>query len=584
MLSRNVAGRPGQCVGPSWQLAPRDREAERALASALGVHPVTAAVLRRRGLETEEAARRFLSPSLDQLHDPLLLPDMLPAARRVQQALLDREPLLVHGDYDADGLTAAALLVRFLSRLGGQIRYFVPHRMRDHYGLSVRAVEQAADAGVKLLIAADCGLRDEAAVTRAQARGMDVVVLDHHEPGSALPAGAWLVAPRRPGCEYPEQCHLASVGLAFKLACAVARLYDLEERFVQRAFLDLVAIGTVADVAPLLGENRALVRAGLDLLQTTQKVGLQRLMGAAGVEGAVTTDQVAFRLAPRLNAAGRLDDATEALELLITEDQLVATRIALRLDSVNRERQERQAVMAAQAAEMLAADERAAERPVFVLASPEWHVGVVGIVAAHLVERHGRPVVLLAQADGMLRGSGRSIPQLHLAQALEACGDLLEGHGGHAMAAGLALQPHNLAAFEERINEHAAQVLGGVDLQPRLMVDGEVELQEVDWRLAEELALLEPYGEGNPEAALVCRGAEVLQSDVVGRQGQHLKLFVTDGQRTHECIGFGQGGMLAAVRRATHVDLAFTPRINEFNDTRSLELRLLGVTPGVVSG
>lgn len=561
-----------------WEVGRRDFGFEATMARALGIHPVVAGILRGRGITSLEDARAFLQPSFDQLHDPFLLPDMPAAVGRIRAAVDKREVVLVHGDYDVDGLTAAALMVRFLSKLGADVQYYIPNRLTDRYGLNADAVRQAARYGASLVIAVDCGVVDNDAVAVAREAGMDVVVIDHHEPGEVLPEACAVVDPKRADSRYPER-ELAGVGLCFKTASAVCEAAGLPQDSLRKAFLDLVALGTIADVVPLFGENRVFTYYGLRCLASTRKVGLQALMRICSLDGAVRAQDVAFRMAPRMNAAGRMGDATDALELLLTDDEQEALRLALQLENANRERQREQERTYREALRLLETQADVDSDHVLVLAREDWHVGVMGIVASKILERHGRPVVLLTSDGEEARGSARSVEEFDISQALEACSDTLIRYGGHALAAGVTLKTRDIHEFRTRLNGLAAEAMAARALSPRRVMDSELLLDEVDAELLEGLQALEPYGQGNPSPLFLTRGAEVLEMRAVGRDEQHLKLFVSQGDRPVDCIGFGLAHALRWLRRGDRVDLCHTPEINEFNGVRGVQLRLEDIRP-----
>lgn len=569
-----MADRSGFARGRvEWRVRPRDAAHERRLAEAVGVSPVTAALLANRGLGEVEQARAYFSPSVEQLLDPYRLPDMEAAVRLLDRAIAERQTVLVHGDYDVDGIAATALLTRFLSKLGVNVQYFIPHRIHDRYGLSRRAVEEGAAEGAHLVIAVDCGIRDRAAVARARELGLGTIVLDHHEPGEELPPADAVVDPKVAGAEYPNR-ELTSSGLALQLARAVAAARDIPDSYVLRAFLDLAALGTVADVAELLGENRALVTLGLRQLAQTKKLGLRTLLNLCEVNGRPRAMDIGFRLGPRINAPGRLADPNPSLQLLLTEDQDEANRHALYLDTLNRQRQGEQSAICDEVRARVEREVDLDRTPVIVLAAESWHVGVVGIAASQVVSMYGRPVVLLAAEGASYRGSGRSIPAFHLAAAMDCCADLLERHGGHAMAVGAQLARGNLEAFRERLCALAAEQLAPAQLCPTLNIDAEVRLSEVTEELIAELERMEPYGHGNPEPLLAARGARVVDRTLVGKDAQHLKLWVTDETHTYEAIGFGMAPDEELLRGAERIDLCFAPQVNDFNGYRTLQLRL----------
>jgi len=565
-------------VQEQWLISPRDREFEQQIAQAVGVHPLMAATLRNRGLTTEAAIREFLGPSVESLHGPATLPDIEPTVARLVDAVGSQERVLVHGDYDVDGITACALMTRFLSTLGVNVSYYLPHRVKDQYGLSQEAVERATAEGIKLIIAADCGVRALKPIAAARAGGADVIVIDHHEPGPELPAEALIVNPKRSDSSYPER-ELAAVGLCFKVASAVCEALDVSQSSLQRAFLDLVALGTVADMVPLRGENRTMAALGLKLLPQTRKVGLRALLDVCRLNSIVSARDISYRLAPRLNAVGRLGDATEALQLLLTDDEVEGRRMALYLDSINRERQHEQERVYLEALALIDEQEHLQEAPVLVLDSPGWHIGVVGIVASKLLERYRRPAVVLAHEGEQARGSARSIEGFDIAGAFQQCTDLLVKHGGHAAAAGVTIAQDNLPAFRQCLNELAAKAIGPETRHPKLHVDAEVSLGEIDEQLLDDLQALEPCGQDNPQPLFAALGLKVTSCRRVGTDDRHLKLQVLADGRGWDCIGFGLGAAAGRIRPQQRVDLCFTPEINEYMGSRELQLRLEAVRP-----
>ncbi len=560
-----------------WSISPRAPEAERRLSATLNVHPTLAAVLVARGMTEPDQVREYLAPTLDNLHDPFGLPDAEEAAERIIRAIGSDEAILVHGDYDADGVTSAALLVRFLQKLGADVHYFIPHRFKDSYGLSARAVRMSAGK-VGLIIAVDCGVRDHEVIAAAAAQGQDVIVVDHHEPSDTLPEPALVVNPKREDSTYPER-ELAAVGLAFKLASAICLKMDLPEKSLQRAFLDLVAIGTIADVAPLAGENRTMVASGLRLLPHTRKIGLQVLLELCELEEPIGARDVAFRVGPRLNAVGRMADAADALELLLTDDEVDARRKALELEGLNRRRRKEQDRIFREAQQMLEAEDCPAMDRVVVLGREGWHRGVIGIVASKVLEATGLPTVMLAVEGEQARGSARSIEQFDMADALRQCDDVLLRHGGHRLAAGLELETARIGDLRQRLNEVGRTVMPERVPAGRLAVDCEVGLDEVDEELVAALALMEPCGEGNRSPVLCARGVTALDVRTVGADDRHLKLMVGDGDRRVECIGFGLGMYKSELSVGANVDLCFVPNMNDYMGRSRLQLQLEDVRP-----
>lgn len=546
-----------------WKTSPAADEAvvER-LQRQAGVSRVVARLLAARGFTDPDAVRSFLRPDPAMLHDPLALPDMAVAVSRLARAVTAREPVAVYGDYDVDGQTSVALMVRTLQNLGAAVRWYIPERQSEGYGLNLEAVERLAAEGVRLLVTVDCGTQSAAEVDRARELGMDVIVTDHHEPGADLPAAAAVVNPKRADSSYPFR-ELAGVGVAYKLLTALGR--HLGHPVPAPDGLALTALGTIADVCPLLDENRALVKAGLEQIHRHPSVGVAALARAAGLDHRrLTATQVAFVLAPRLNAAGRIQHARLGVELLLAEDPDRAAALAHELNEANRVRQQIEADILAEAVAQVERDNLLSDW-VLVVAGDGWHPGVIGIVAARLVERFGRPAVVVALDGDQGKGSARSIDGFDLFWALSRCEDLLARYGGHAMAAGLAVERRTLPALRARLNEVAAGVLGPADLLPRIRVDLEVSLGQVDEGLVRELDALAPFGAGNPTPVLAARGVRLLGTRTVGADGGHLKLSLRcpDTGQVHEAIAFGAGSLQEAAMPGSELDVAFTLQLNE---------------------
>lgn len=571
-----MSGAPGK--SKRWRIADGDPAAAAVLARALAVSPLLAGLLIRRGCETPETARTFLDAPLTALHDPWQMLGMAAAVARLRAAVARHESILICGDYDVDGVSGVALLVGGLRRAGGAVEYTLPRRLEHGYGLHVTIAEQAAAAGVQVLVTVDHGISAHEAVALARARGMDVIICDHHLPQPILPAATAILNPRRAGCAYPFK-DLCGVGIAFKLLQA---LFGPEAGEELRPFLDLVALGTIADLAPLVGENRIFAKHGLTQLAGTARPGLRALAEVAGIPlsapGGIGAGRVAFGLAPRINAAGRLDDATAAVRLLLTHDPSEARALAADLDRQNRERQEIEGSILAEALAQAATAHDPQRDRAIVLASPAWHPGVIGIVAARLVERFGRPTALIGTSGQEARGSARSAAGWHIADALGRCADLLLHYGGHRAAAGFSLRTDRIEEFRERFLSLAALELSEDDLVPTLVADAEASLDMVDLELADSLAQLSPYGVGNPEPLLVARRLQVMRSP--RRVGQnHLKMKVRssggDGQVV-ETIGFNLGSYTDILNQAPspRVDLVFVPERNVWNDREILQLRI----------
>ncbi len=549
----------------SWTIRSCSRDEAKTLATALGLSEATASVLVRRGYADPGQASAFLEGGIPE-HDPFRLGDMRAACETIRGAVAAGRRICVHGDYDADGICAAVLAVLVLRELGAEVEWHLPSRFDEGYGVRSETVSRLADEGCGLVLTVDCGITAVAEVAEAKARGLDVVVTDHHRAGSELPTCP-VVGPYRGDYPFPDLC---GTGVVWKLGQALLGA----DSPALRTHLDLVALATVADVVPLVNENRGLVIAGLRALATTQKPGLRELMRVARVDPArADSTALGFRLAPRLNAAGRLGRPEAALELLLTEERETAARLAAQLEELNRDRQiVEERILRAAVDEVESWPEARRARRGYVLAGEEWHEGVIGIVASRLVERYHRPVVLIAGTDGDWKGSGRSISGFDLVAALGECAGYLERFGGHAAAAGLSIRPEHVAAFTEAFEQRADQTVGEEDLSPATVVDALVHGSELTLELASELARLAPFGLGNPNVTLFLAGCELSDLSAVG-EGKHLRFRVRDGERdAGSAIAFGLGAQLDRYRREGSYDLAFRLEENHWNGTVAPQL------------
>jgi single-stranded-DNA-specific exonuclease len=550
----------------TWTIRPCPHRKSSALAQDLGVSEITASVLVRRGYGDPEEAKAFLAGE-QPLHDPFLLGDMAKAVERIRAAIAEDRRICVHGDYDADGICATVLAVLVLRELGAEVEWHLPSRFDEGYGVSSATVERLADEGCGLVLTVDCGITAVAEVAAARERGLEVVVTDHHRPGDELP-DCPIVATRPSDYPFPELC---GTGVVFKLGQALLGP-DAPEL---RRHLDVVALATVADVVPLVGENRSLAIAGLRALARTRKPGLQALMRCAGVDPAtVDAGAVGFRLAPRINAAGRLGHPGAALELLLTEDADEARRLADRLEELNRDRQAvEDRILRAAAAQVEEWPEAKRRRRAYVLWGEDWHEGVIGIVASRLVERYHRPVVLIAGTDGLWKGSGRSIPSFDLHGALAACSGELERFGGHRAAAGLSILPERVEAFADAFAARAEAVLAPDELVPTTVVDAVLPRgTKLTLELCHELRRLAPFGLGNPDVTLLAPACELVEPETVG-DGKHLRFRVRlEGIDAGGAIAFGLGGQLDRYRRVGNYDVAFRLVENRWNGTVAPQL------------
>jgi single-stranded-DNA-specific exonuclease len=543
----------------TWTISPCPHRQADSLARELGLSEVTASVLVRRGYGDPDEARAFLVGE-QPLQDPFELGDMTLAVERIRAAVAAGERICVHGDYDVDGICATVVAVSVLRALGAEVEWHLPSRFDEGYGVSGDTLERLAGEGCRLVLTVDCGITAVDEVRRARDLGLDVIVTDHHRPGDQLP-----------DCPLVTTKELCGTGVAFKLGQALLGA----DSDVLRRQLDLVALATIADVVPLLGENRTLTIAGLRALARTQKPGLQALMRVARVDpAAVDTGQVGFRLAPRINAAGRLGHPRAALELLLTEDRDEARRLADRLEDLNRDRQAvEDAILRAAIAQVEEWPEAKRRRKAYVVGGEDWHEGVIGIVASRLVERYHRPVVLLAGGDGVWKGSGRSISAFDLHGALAACSQFLQRFGGHRAAAGLSILPESIEPFADAFAQQAEGLLAPDDLVPTTVVDAVLPRgAKLTLDLCEELQRLAPFGLGNPDVMLLAPGCELGDLAAVG-DGKHLRFRVhRDGRDAGGAIAFGQGSQLDRYRRVGRYDVAFRLHENRWNGTVAPQL------------
>lgn len=558
-----------------WQVAPPCPDGRRALEES-GLSPLLAAVLSARGVTDPEEARRLLSPQAEPLLDPMLMRDMDRAVARVRRAVENGETITVYGDYDVDGITSTCLLTQFLQSLGADVRPYIPGRLEEGYGLNHEAVAAQARQGVGLIITVDCGITALDEADYARELGVDLVITDHHACKDRLPQAAAVVDPHRPDCPYPFK-GLAGVGVALKLAMAVAGPEKAGAVF--RQYRDLAAVGTVADVMPMTGENRTIVRQGLDDLHPPRRLGFAKLIECAGLsERPMTSVTVGYALAPRINASGRLGRAEVALELLLTQDPDRAEALAQTLCDLNRERQTIEGDIFQQCVQRLTEQPQSGA---IVLADQQWHQGVVGIVASRLAEKYSCPAFMICLQDGKGKGSCRSFAGFNLFAALERCAPLLEGFGGHALAAGFTIREENIPAFAAAMNDYVCACTGGEEMVSALDIDGELDdVGLLTLEGVEGLELLEPYGAGNPKPVFSLSGCLVSAVNEVGG-GRHLKLKLTASGRSFDAIFFSATAEEAGVGPGDRVDVAFTPQINEYRGWRSVQLQLCDLRPAL---
>jgi single-stranded-DNA-specific exonuclease len=564
-------------VRPRWLVAePPAETAVAALAAELKLPHSVCRLLCVRGFDRPDPAKLYLRPSLDQLHEPLLIPDMQPAVERLARAIRTGETVFLHGDYDVDGISSVSLLTRALRDVGGRVVPFIPNRLRDGYDLGDAGVRAARAAGASVVVTCDCGTNALEAISRLCGDGVDVIVTDHHLPSGPIPDCLAVLNPRRLDSQYPDR-DLAAVGVAFKLALAITRELQGNENRVW-GMLDLVALATVADVAPLRGENRVFVQRGLRLMKETRNIGLAALIRSSGLEGKpITAGRVGFILAPRLNAAGRMGDAMRGVELLLSESEAQANTIARELEEMNLRRQDVDRRTLDEAREELASSDLESIFGV-VLAREGWHPGVIGIVASRLVEEFGRPTLLIALDGEVGKGSGRSIPPFDLHAALTGCRDLLMRYGGHRAAAGVTVARDRIPELAERFNGIAAQELSSEDLAGHVRVDLDLPIDEAREALETLLRYFEPFGVGNPSPLFLSRGVRsVLPPRVIGRDG--VKLGFDAGGRTLQAVGWGMAERMDELTGTEVLDVVYRLERDEYRGTSTIQARLVDFAP-----
>jgi single-stranded-DNA-specific exonuclease len=564
-----------------WNQKPCDGPAADALQRALGIEPITARLLCLRGLDTPDAASRFLNPSLDHLLDPFGLADMQPAVDRLLAAVARRERIAVHGDYDVDGITSTVILRRCLELLGGDVVHFIPDRLKDGYGLQPATIERLHADGARVVVSVDCGIRGVEAAQRARELGIDLIITDHHEPDGTLPHALAVINPKRRDCTYADK-HLAGVGVALKVVQALCARSGRNAWLP--AFVKIAAIGTLADVVPLVGENRVIAKIGLGLLSKgPHRVGLRALIEAAGLTGkTIDGYHIGFVIAPRVNAAGRMSNPDIATRLLLASDEAMAGEaqgLAEQLNEENIRRQQEEATIVAAAKKLVESDPDIGGRTVLVVAGEGWHRGVIGIVASKLVDAFHRPAVVLSIDGDTAHGSCRSISGFDMLAGLETCAPLLVRYGGHKMAAGLTLESSRIRELRARLNDHADALLGPDDLRPRLRIDDVLAFGTITGRVASELAALAPFGPSNPRPVFCAHHVDIVDGPR-RLKDRHFKMALRHEGRIMRAIswrGAERHAFLEAHRAA--VDVAFSIDQNQFNGETYLELTVCDIRP-----
>ncbi|MCC5941590.1 MAG: single-stranded-DNA-specific exonuclease RecJ [Balneolaceae bacterium] len=559
-----------------WTFAkPSREETIPLLQDQLNVPAEIARLLAIRDINTFEQAKTFFRPESKDLYDPFLMKDMEEGACRLSSAIRNREKVVIYGDYDVDGTTAVSILYTFLKSFGLDVEYYIPHRFKEGYGINPDGIKFSIQKGANLIVSVDCGITAIEEAKYAKEKGIDLIICDHHTVGDVIPDAVAVLDPKRPDCSYPFD-GLSGAGVGFKLVQGATKKLGLPSTLPDQ-FLDLVAISIASDIVPIVDENRVLMRRGLELINTEPRVGIKALLNLIGAKmGSVTTSSIVFSIGPRINAAGRMGDATTAVELMIADDPITASRFASELESVNKMRKTADMETMNQATEMLENEYNIDDMSAMVLHSPDWHLGVIGIVASRLVDAHYRPAIMLSTVEDKIKGSARSIKGFNIYDALKECEDLLDQFGGHEFAAGLTMSRENLDEFRQRMNEIAYNTLLNNDFKPELEISGELDLGQVDLKFWKLLSQFEPFGPGNMRPVFVSRNVciEGLPS-IVG--SGHLKMRIkSDNSAIFDAIGFNMHEYEPRLRncREDRIDVAYVLEENFWNGKRTIQMRL----------
>jgi len=562
-----------------WVYAtPENEEAVPALQEQLGVPEKIARLLTLRGIDSYEKAEAYFRPDLSQIHDPFLMKDMDKATERLAKAIRGRERILIYGDYDVDGTTSTAILYIFLKEFGVEVDFYIPHRFKEGYGINEEGIQHAIDTETDLIVSVDCGITAVEETEKAKEHGIDMIICDHHNVGDSIPDAVAVLDPKREDCDYPFK-GLSGAGVGFKLLQGTIKKLGLGDQLAHK-LLDLVAISIASDIVPIEDENRILMREGLKQINTEPRVGVKALLDLINLDvGSITTSNIVFSIGPRINAAGRMGDASKAVQLLISDTPAEAKSRAHELESINVARRDKDSKTMEEAKAMVDENYDLEDISSMVLHHPDWHLGVIGIVASRLVDAYGRPAVMLSTVDGKIKGSARSIDGFNIYEAFKQCEDLLEQFGGHEYAAGLTIAKENLEEFRRRINEIAADNLSAEDFTPELKIDCELDLSNVNMRFWKLLSQFEPFGPGNLRPIFVSRDVRVVGVPTIVGKG-HLKMKVAqNGSGTFDVIGFNMHEYLPVIRNSEDqkMNIAYSLEENEWNGRRTLQIRLRDV-------
>ena len=546
------------------------------LSNALGISEALANLMAQRNITTPDEAMAFFEPDLGYLHDPFLMKDMNIAVERISTAIKKNEKILVYGDYDVDGTTAVALMYSFLKEQYSNVEYYIPDRYKEGYGVSFLGIDFAFQNNCKIMITLDCGIKAVEKVKYARTKGIDVIICDHHYPGDEIPKALAVLDPKQPGCNYPYK-ELSGCGVGFKLVHAYSRVHGIPFSRIA-GYLDMVAVSIASDIVPLTGENRVLAYFGLKQLNESPRTGLREIIREAEICRALSIEDIVFKIGPRINAAGRMETGSKAVELLISNDTRLATGISKEINNFNIERRSVDRSITTEAMRMISEDQRTVNAKTTVLFNPSWKKGVIGIVASRLIETYYRPTVVLTESNGFATGSARSVQGYDLYQAIEACSDLLESFGGHMFAAGLTLKKDNIRPFMDRFEQFVNSTITEEQLVPRIFVDSELSFSEINEEFFQFLNKFQPFGPENMSPVFVSRNVyDTGAGRMVGSSGEHLKLDLcheSTGQKSFPAIAFSQAEHFEYIRAGKPMDVCYSIEMNEFRGNKNLQLNI----------
>jgi single-stranded-DNA-specific exonuclease len=553
----------------------------RQLADTLNVPVSLANLMVQRNITSAQGAKSFFSPSLDYLHDPFLMKDMNIAVDRISSAIVKNEKILVYGDYDVDGTTAVAMIYSFLKQQYSNVLYYIPDRYKEGYGVSVAGIDYASENNCKVVITLDCGIKAVEKIKYAGSRGLEVIVCDHHYPGEVIPAALAVLDPKQASCSYPYK-DLSGCGVGFKLIQAFARVHSIPFSDIIN-YLDLVAVSIASDIVPITGENRVMTYYGLKQLNESPRTGLKEIIKESEIHKELSVEDVVFKIGPRINAAGRMETGSKAVDLLVSDNSRLAASISKEISTFNNERRCVDRSITTEAMRMISEDPRSLNSKTTVLYNPSWRKGVIGIVASRLIETYYRPTIILTESNGFATGSARSVQGYDLYQAIESCSDLLESFGGHMFAAGLTLKKENIIPFKDRFEEYVNNTISDEQMVPRVFVDAELEFSEITEDFYQGLNLFQPFGPENMSPVFVSRNIfDIGSGRMVGSSGEHLKLDLYQGSidnKSIPAIAFGQANHFEIIRSGSPFDICYSVEINEFRGVRNLQLNIRDIKP-----